>query len=336
MSNSLADQTLAARLARFREAGILLLLVAVLGGATVVDSSFASASNAQRILLWAPLLIVVAMGEMMVILTRGIDVSVGSILACAGMASAMAFRDVEGLPLVLGVLFAVFLGAAMGAFNGVLVAFLQIPPIIATLGSLSIYRGLTYIISDGVQVNPSELPRELLAWTSEGLFGIAAFRPILLFPLCAVVATAVFLRYARTGRNMYALGGNPDAARLRGIPVRAVLMTAYTVAGALAGLAGILYASRYSFVNAADIGSGFELTVIAAVVIGGVNIFGGAGSVLGVVLGCLLLASIEVALPTLGIRGKWQLAVYGLIIIGAVTADNLISRRMGSGGGGTP
>jgi rhamnose transport system permease protein len=268
------------------------------------------------------------MGEMMVIITRGIDVSVGSTLALAGIIVGMIFRDFPGFNIYLGTLLAILIGLALGAINGALVAWAKIPPVITTLGTLSAYRGLTFIVSQGRQIDPNHVPRSLIRWSQVGPFGINLVPWVVVIALVVALLTFFFLRSAKTGRNVYAIGGNQDAAILRGIPVALTTFLVYAITGALAGLAGVLYASRFGFVNPGETGVGFELTVIAAVVIGGTNVFGGSGSVLGVFLGCLLLGTINVALSVLGIAATWQLAVYGFVILLAVVVDAIIQREL--------
>jgi rhamnose transport system permease protein len=275
-----------------------------------------------------PLLTVVAMGEMMVIITRGIDVSVGSTLALAGIIVGMIFRDFPGFNIYLGTLLAILIGLALGAINGALIAWAKIPPVITTLGTLSAYRGLTFIVSQGRQIDPNHVPRSLIRWSQVGPFGINLVPWVVVIAIVVALLTFFFLRSAKAGRNVYAIGGNQDAAILRGIPVALTTFLVYAITGALAGLAGVLYASRFGFVNPGETGVGFELTVIAAVVIGGTNVFGGSGSVLGVFLGCLLLGTINVALSVLGIAATWQLAVYGFVILLAVVVDAIIQREL--------
>jgi rhamnose transport system permease protein len=279
-------------------------------------------------LLWVPLLTVVAMGEMMVIITRGIDVSVGSILALAGIIVGMIFRDFPGFNIYLGTLLAILIGLALGAINGALIAWAKIPPVITTLGTMSAYRGLTFIVSQGRQIDPNHVPRALIRWSQVGPFGINLVPWVVVIAVIVALLTFFFLRSSKAGRNVYAIGGNQDAATLRGIPVAWTTFLVYSITGALAGLAGVLYASRFGFVNPGETGVGFELTVIAAVVIGGTNVFGGSGSVLGVFLGCLLLGTINVALSVLGIAATWQLAVYGIVILLAVVVDAIIQREL--------
>jgi len=316
------------KLVLFRELGIVVLLALIVLGATLAEPRFLSAFNLRSILLWVPLLTVVAMGEMMVILSRGIDVSVGSTLGFAGIVVGMLFREYPELNILLGVLAGIAVGAVLGSVNGLLIAFAKVPPIIATLGTLSAYRGLTFIVSGGLQIDPNEVPLELIRWSQHGPFEFQHIPWVVIIALIVAVLAYWFLRYTRSGRDIYALGNNPEAAQLRGLPVRRTTFLVYAVAGAMAGLAGVLYASRYGFVNPGKTGVGFELTVIAAVVIGGTNVFGGSGTVPGVLLGCLLLGTINVALAVLGIAATWQLAVYGVIILLAVVVDDVISRRV--------
>ena len=323
-----SNRDLANQLARFRELGIVLFLVLIVIGATIAQPRFLSSFNLRSILLWVPLLTVVAMGEMMVIITRGIDVSVGSILALAGIIVGMIFRDFPHFNIYLGTLLAILIGLALGAINGALIAWVKIPPIITTLGTLSAYRGLTFIVSQGRQIDPNYVPRALIRWSQVGPFGINLAPWVVVIAVVVALLAFYFLRSSKSGRNVYAIGGNQDAAGLRGIPVAWTTFLVYAITGALAGLAGVLYASRFGFVNPGETGVGFELTVIAAVVIGGTNVFGGSGSVLGVVLGCLLLGTINVALSVLGIAATWQLAVYGIVILLAVVVDAIIQREL--------
>ena len=328
LRGSQQSSTLAVRLARIREAAIVALLFIIIAAVTAIDPRFLSSFNIRSILLWVPLLTVVAMGEMMVIIIRGIDVSVGAILGFAGIVVGMIFRDNPGFNIYLGTLLGILIGAALGAINGVLIAWVKIPPVITTLGTLSVYRGFVFIVSDGRQIDPNHIPTELIRWSQRGPFGSQLIPWVVVIALAVAALVYLFLRYTKTGRNVYALGSNPDAAVLRGIPVSRTQFIVYTITGALAGLAGILYASRYGFVNPGETGVGFELTVIAAVVLGGTNVFGGSGSVIGTVLGCLLLGTINVALAVLGVAATWQLAVYGIVILLTVIIDAIIQRQI--------
>lgn len=316
------------KLSRFREIGIIIFLIAVIGITLVFKPNFLRPINIRSILLWTPLLVIIAGGEMMVIITRGIDVSVGSMLAFSGMVVGMIFRDNPGFNIFLGVFLGILIGSGLGAVNGVLIAWAKIPPIITTLGTLSVYRGLTFIVSGGRQIDPNHIPTALIRWSQRGPFGLQWVPWVVIVALVVAILAAMFMRYTKRGRNIYAIGGNPDAARLRGIPVESTIFLVYLITGAAAGLAGILYASRFGFVNPGETGVGFELTVIAAVVVGGTNVFGGSGTILGVVLGSLLLGTINVALSVLGVASTWQLAVYGFVILLAVIVDAFIQREL--------
>jgi rhamnose transport system permease protein len=193
---------------------------------------------------------------------------------------------------------------------------------------LSVYRGLVFIVSGGRQIDPNHVPTPLIRWSQRGPFEFQWVPWVVIIAVVVAILAAIFLKYTQRGRHIYAVGGNPDAARLRGVPVQSTIFLVYLLTGAAAGLAGILYASRFGFVNPGETGVGFELTVIAAVVIGGTNVFGGSGSVLGIFLGSLLLGTINVALSVLGVASTWQLAVYGFVILLAVTVDAVIQREL--------
>ncbi len=329
---SFSRPSVLARVLRARELPILVVIVLVCLAAEMVNHNFLSRGNIKSIILYSPLLIIVAMGEMMVIVTGGVDVSVGSMMGLAGMAVGLMFSNHWFSSVLLGAVVAAGLGGLLGAVNGVLVAFCEVPPIVATLGTLGAYRGLVHIISQGKQINADQLPLALDHISIDGPWGDRSFLPWLVYiAAAAAVATFAFLRYARTGRDIYALGGNPNAARLRGVPVPMINMLVYVLAGMGAGLAGILYASRFGTINPGNIGSGFELVVISAVVVGGVSIFGGTGSVLGVVGGCILLGTIYTALTALDVSPGWQSTAYGAAILLAVIFDDAILHRLARG-----
>lgn len=316
-----------ARLLGVREVPLALAAVVIVCATAAIEPKFLSHSSLRSTLLWMPLVVIAALGQMLVVLTRGIDVSVGSTMALAGMIVAILFREFPALPAVLGTGIGVLAGGGLGAVNGAVIVLGRVPPIVATLGTLGVYRGLTHIISGGVQVEEYELPRALARWSIGGPFGQTLVPWIVVIATAGAVAAAWFLRHTRAGRDLYAVGGDPDAARLRGVPVGAVTFLAYVLCGSAAGLAGVFYASRFGTVNPGSIGMGFELVVISAVVIGGVSVFGGRGSVAGVLLGCALLAIIYTALTVLGVAAAWQSTSYGLVILLAVVFDELLARR---------
>jgi rhamnose transport system permease protein len=315
-------------LARFREAGILVFLAVVVIGTAAVQPRFLELDNLRNIVLNLPLVTVVAMGMTMVIVSRNIDLSVGSMLGLSAMVVGMLFKYKPGFPVLPAALVGVLVGFALGAANGVLVTKMRVPAIITTLGTMSVFRGLVFIISGGQQIDRNDIPAELFRLTEPSPIGL----PWLLIIALAVAALAHFyLRYQRGGRDLYAVGSNLDAARLLGIGVDRAVFTGFAVTGALAGLAGVMWAARFGFVNPGQTGLGFELSVIAAVVIGGTDIFGGVGSVLGTLLGCLLLTVIDNALTILHLSGTWQVAVYGAVILAAILTDSLIRSTLRRG-----
>jgi len=316
------------RAVRMRELGTIVLLLIVVLGTAAIQPRYVSSNSLRSILLWVPLLAVISMGEMMVFIIRGIDVSVGSIVGLAGLTVGLLFRDQPGFGIPAAVVVSILVGLACGSLNGFLIARAKVPAVIVTLGGLNAYRGLTFLITQGSQIDGNYIPKPLIRWTQVGPFALNTVPWVIWIVLGIALATHILLRYTRIGRHIYALGSNPDAARLRGISVDWVTFFAYAVTGALSGFAGLLYASRFGFLNPGQTGVGLELTVVAAVVIGGVNVFGGSGSVAGVLLGCLLLGAINVALAVLGVAGTWQLAVYGIVILIAVTSDVLVQRRV--------
>jgi rhamnose transport system permease protein len=313
---------------RFRELGILAFLIVIVAGTSAVARHFLLPANLRNILLDIPLLIVVAMGMTMVIISRNIDLSVGSMLGLSGMVVGLIFKARPDFPLPLAMLTGVTVGLLLGAVNGALVAGLRVPAIIATLATFSIYRGLVFLISGGKQIDPNDIPPSLIRLSQTSPFGLPW---LVLFAFAVALLAYLFLRYRRTGRAIYAVGSNPAAARLRGIAVNRITFLVFTVTGGLSGLAGVMYASRYGFINPAQTGAGFELSVIAATVIGGTDVFGGSGSVPGTVLGCLLLGVLGNALTVTGLSATWQLAVYGAIILVAVLTDSLLRRQQEKG-----
>jgi rhamnose transport system permease protein len=287
------------------------------------------------VLNYIPLIVVIALGQMMVIVTRNIDLSVGSVAGFAAIVVGNIFITHPNMPLPVAALLTALIGALLGLFNGVLVALLRVPSIIATLGTLTAYRGIVFIYSHSKQVDSNQIPAALVRLSLTSPVGIRlsptvvfSIPWIVLYAAAIAVITALWLRYTRTGREIFAVGSNPPAAVLRGINARRIILLVFTITGTLSGFAGLLYASRFGYVNPNEPKS-MELIVISAVVIGGTNVFGGSGSVLGTVLGCLLLGLIAVALPMIGVSPSWQLAMYGLAILVAATTDTFIQRRSG-------
>lgn len=271
------------------------------------------------------ILAILVMGQMLVLLTRGVDLSVASNLALTGMLCALAGQAWPDLPLPALLLLAGLIGALLGALNGWLIMRFSLPAIVVTLGTMSAYRGAIFVASGGAWVNDHQIHPLIKGLPRETLLGL----PVLI--VCAAVAalfTLWLLHWRRAGRELYAFGGHPVAAVYAGIPVQRRLMMAYTLSGLLAGLAGLLWVGRYA-IAFTELASGFELTVIAACVIGGVSIGGGVGTVGGALLGVLFIGVINAALPVIQVSPFWQQAIAGAVILVSVALNARAQRQAG-------
>lgn len=306
----------------------LVLIIAFCAFVGVKEPRFFQAMSIESVMLWMPLILVAAVGQMLVVVTGGIDVSIGSILGFSGLAVGVLLKSNPTLPLPMLFLAAIAFGLVLGMVNASLVTWAKVSPLIVTIGSLAAFRGLAFMVNGGDQVDSTVFPDGLTALAKEGVaLGGATVNWLLIIALIVASLVAFVARYTVFGRNVFAYGGNPGAAHLRGVSGNTVLFSVYSLSGALAGLAGVMYAARFGFVNPVSAGQSFELTVIAAVVIGGTKLTGGVGSVLGVLLGCLLISCIEVGLAVLGVEKNWQLLSYGVVILVAVVVDGLSQRR---------
>ncbi|GAB2612054.1 sugar ABC transporter permease [Paractinoplanes abujensis] len=311
-------------LLRTRELGIVLALALLIAYTAIDNPRFLSGQSIRDNLLNTAILAVMATGQAIVVITRNIDLSVGSVLGISAFTVATMMSTNPGLPMIVALLAGLAVGAVAGLVNGVLVRFGKVPALVVTLGTLYIYRGITYSWAGGSQVNADELPRHFLTFANDNLLGIPW---LVLIALVVVGAGSLMMRNYRVGRELYAMGSSPAAAELAGIKVARNLLGAFVLSGALAGLAGVLYAARFGTVDAAA-GTGMELNVVAAVVVGGVAVFGGSGSVWGAALGALLLTVIGSALAVLDINQFWQQAIVGALIILAICADRLVAVRI--------
>lgn len=270
-------------------------------------------------------LILLAIGQMIVILTKCIDLSVAANLALTGMVVSMVNVAAPGLPIIAILVIAVGLGTILGMINGILVWKLAIPPIVVTLGTMTIFRGIIFVISDGKWVNSHEMSPAFKAFPRAEFLGLPVLGWI---AILAVIGFTIVMTRTTLGRAFYAAGGNPHAATYAGINVGKTQFWAFTTSGALAGLTGYLWVSRFA-VSYVDIAGGFELDVVAACVIGGVSIMGGIGTVAGALLGALFLGIIKNALPVVDISPFWQLAISGGAIIIAVALNAQANREKG-------
>jgi rhamnose transport system ATP-binding protein len=312
------------RLTGRREAGLLAALLVIIVPLSVLNPRFLSSANLVDLMLVETSLIgVVAVGQLMVMLTRQIDLSVGSTIGLAGYVSASTMADHPGLPIIVGVLIACVVGLVCGLINGLIVAYGRVPSIVVTLGTLAIYRGVDSILSAGKQVGSIDVPSGWLSWTATRPLGV----PLLIWiGLLVVLLAAGFLWNTARGREIYATGSNPDGARLIGIPAPRRVLTAFMVSGLLAGFAGALWASHYTIVDG-QLAVGVELTVIASVVVGGVSMRGGSGTVLGAALGTFALLVIKNALALAKVNDQYLQAFFGAAILLAITVDLMLARR---------
>lgn len=292
--------------------------------ATAMNQSFLFSAQGWRDLLLTPsLLMVLAIGSAIVIITRNVDLSVGSTLAITAYMTGRLFIDFPGIPIVAVVLIGVLVGAGLGLINGALVAFGKVPALVVTLGTMYIYRGVVLTWAGSDRINASDMPREFLRL---GTMQIASIPLLTIVAAAVLIGVGYYLTTARGGREMYAIGSAPEAAKLYGLPVTKRVVYAFIASGALAGLTGVMYAARYGTVSAGA-GSAWELQAIGAAVIGGVAIFGGSGTVWGAAFGAILLMTINRTLPIIGIPDFWQRAVVGALIIGAIVLDRYLALR---------
>lgn len=307
-----------------RETGILLALLIVIVVATARNPTFLFSADGFRDLLLTPsILLLLAVGQAIVIITRNVDLSVGSVLGLTAYLVGRLFIDMPGIPIAVVFLAGIVFGGLLGLVNGALVAFARVPALVITLGTLYAYRGINVLWTGSDRVNSSDFPREFLALGTSSFLYIPW---LTIIAIVVLVAAGWFLRTQRAGRELYAIGSDPAAANLYGLKVTQRLLVAFVLSGALAGLAGVLYAARYGTVNS-QAGVNLELQAVGAAVIGGVAIFGGSGSVWGAAIGAFLLLTINRALPIVGVQDFWQRAVVGVLIIGAIVLDRVLAQR---------
>ena len=260
----------------------------------------------------------------MVVVSRNVDLSIGSVLGLSAYVSAGLFGQHPGIPIPVVFLVGLGIGLACGMANGLMVAVGRVPSLVVTLATLYIIRGIDILIVGGNEVTAQTLPNSFTNIPRATVVGV----PYLAIAVAVVIGIgAYYLRSFRSGRELYAIGSNPEAARLAGIPVGRRIFTAFAVSGGIAGVAGVLWAAQYQTIDSTA-GTGYELTVISAVVVGGVAIFGGSGSAVGAAVGALLLCSITSALNVLGISQLWLEAISGFLLLLAITLDRVISVRL--------
>lgn len=297
-----------------RTVGMLPVLILLIIGFGLIADSFFSVQNFSIIAQQASINIVLAAGMTFVILTGGIDLSVGSILAAAAVVALI----VSGIPDIglMGIAAALLAGLVFGLINGGLIAFLKLPPFIVTLGSLTAVRGIARLIGDDKTVFNPDLPFAFIG--NDSILGVPW---LVVIASLVIIGSWFILRRTVLGLHIYSVGSNPEAARLSGIKVWKVLLFVYAMSGLLAGLGAVMVSSRLMAANGLQLGQSYELDAIAAVILGGTSFVGGVGTIVGTLIGALIIAVLTNGLVLVGVSDIWQYIIKGLVIIGAVALD---------------
>jgi len=311
------------RVLRARELPVTAALLLLVGVTVAFNPLFLSPQGVKDLLLNATIMMILAVGQAIVIITRNVDLSVGSMIGLVAFAVGTLFAANSQIPIWLVFVICIAMGAGLGAINGALTTLAQVPALVITLGTLYVFRGVNNAWAGGKQYFAGDRPEEFGNLSVNTFLGLPW---ITIVAIVVIAAAAIALGRTRNGRDLYAIGSDPAAAEMFGIPVRSRVFTAFVVNGALTGLAGVLYASRFNSVGATT-GTGMELEVIASAVVGGVAIFGGSGTVLGAAIGALLLTTITSSLTALRVDKFWQQAIVGVLILASVMIDRIVSLR---------
>jgi rhamnose transport system permease protein len=306
-----------------RELGLLIFIIVLAIAIQARNSAFLSPGNINAILTNTSILAILAVGMMLVLVTRGIDLSVGSIMAFTGMVTALTVAGIPDLPPVLAIALSTVLGVVIGMMTGLLVARFDVLPVIATLGMMNVVRGLTYVVSGGQWVSSYQMSTEFKAIATGRTLGV---NNLIMFAVAVYVVAAYFINHTRTGRRIYAVGSNPLAAEVSGIPKRRLIFLVYSIMGGLAGLAGVLWVAKFASAQG-NTAIGYELQVIAACILGGVSITGGVGKLSGLLLGTLMLGILANALPLIDVSPFWQQGIQGFVVLAAVITNVMVRRN---------
>ena len=310
-------------LARQRELSLVLITVVLGALVSLRAPQFLTLSNISQVAVLASIIAVAAVGEAIVVITRNVDLSVEATIGLVAYCLARTL-ELHALDVPAAIAVSIGLGLGLGMVNGAIVTLLRVPAIVATLGTLSIFRGVDYFVAGSHQVPLASLPDGFTDTAIDSVLGIPIF---VLVALAIVLVGSVILRSTRFGRQVYAVGSNPEAANILGIPSRRIVFIAFSLCGLLAGVAGVLWVMEFGTSNGTS-ATGVVRAVIAAVVVGGVNIFGGSGTLVGAALGALFLGFVANALILIDLSQFWLQAIYGLVILIAVSADAFILRRV--------
>lgn len=308
---------------RKREFNLFILILFIIFGVSWRTPSFLYVNNFVDILNDTAILSMVAIGQLMIIVTGGIDLSVGSSLALSGMSAALLNQYHPGIPIFMIILISIAIGLLLGSINGLLVSQAKIPPIITTLGTMSIYRGLVFVLCGGTWVSAHEMTEAFRVFPRKSFLGISS---LIYISILIIILFFIFLNLTRTGREIYGVGGNKTASQYVGINLKKINYLVFTLCGGITGLAGFLWVARYAAAQS-ETAIGFELQSIAACVIGGVSITGGSGTIIGVVLGAFFMGIVYNALTMINVSPFWQMAIQGFIILFAIIINTVMDKR---------
>ena len=306
-----------------REFNLFAFILFIIFGVSLRTPSFLYINNFIDILNDTAILSMVAIGQLMIIVTGGIDLSVGSSLALSGMSVALLNQYHPGIPIFVIILISIAIGLLLGSINGLLVSQAKIPPIITTLGTMSIYRGLVFVVCKGTWVSAHEMTEVFRMFPRRSFLGISS---LIYISILIVILFLIFLNLTRTGREIYGVGGNKIASQYVGINLKKIQYIVFTLGGGITGLAGFLWVARYAAAQS-ETAIGFELQTIAACVIGGVSIMGGSGTIIGVVLGAFFMGIVYNALTMINVSPFWQMAIQGFIILFAIIINTIMDKR---------
>ncbi len=315
---------LLAKFGKFREIGLLVFILVIMIFTQWKNPNFFTFENLDDLLANASILGILALGMMLVIIIRGIDLSIGASLALSGMIAALTVSNFPETPPLVALLIGTLVGLACGSIVGVVVALLGVLPIIASLGMMYVFRGLTYIVSGRRWVSAYQMPDTFKDMATGRFLGI---RHYIIIAAVFYLLFYYFTNHTRTGRRIYAVGSNPESAAISGIHAKRLTWLTYAIMGGLSGFCGVLWVAKFASAQG-DTASGYEMNVIAACVLGGVSIIGGSGKVGGVLLGTLLLGTLNNALPMINMSVFWQNAIQGAIILVAILVNTLVKRNV--------
>lgn len=321
---SLKEKKGLVNVAKFRELGLVLVIIILSIFIQFRNPSFLTMDNLSNMVINTAILSILAVGMMLVIVTRGIDLSIGATIAFSGMIVAQLVSENPNFHPILALLLGTGIGIITGFVIGFLISKLEILPIIATLSAMFVIRGLTFMISDGSWISAHQMPDSFLSIGRGTIFSV---NYLVLIAIIIYIGFYYFVNQTRTGRQIYAVGSNPDSSRISGINKDRIILLVYSLMGGLAGLAGVLWVARFASAQG-DTATGYEMNVIAACILGGVSISGGSGKVSGVILGSLLIGILNNALPLIGVSPFWQMAIHGFIILFAVIANTMVGRSV--------